>query len=176
MADQKPTIPEEERKWWIDRGPAKQREKKSPQLGQGLIEQWVYGMLKDYSQEQAMRNVVDINRRVLGEVELAPGEWKHISLGVGKYPEQRLAAIQRALELPPDARALVIDAGYSVRVLITGEPPGERAVDINFTEAPSLDYWVRDDLVEERLFTSFEDALRKLRGVLPRYLRGHAPV
>ena len=168
MADEK-TTSREETKWWIDRGPVKEREKKA-QLGKGLIEQWVYEMLKDYSQDQAVRNVVEINQRILKELSMAQQQWGYLSLGVGTYPASGLSRIKSSLPLPSDARALAIDAGYSVRVLITGEPLGDRLVDINFTAAPSLDYWVGGELVEERLFPNLDEALKKLRPLLPRYL------
>src|SRR5919197_470162 len=117
MADEK-TNPVEEVKWWIDRGPVKEREKETA-LGRGIIEKWAYGLLKDYSQDQAVRNVVDINPRILKELPVVPGEWAYLSLGVGNYPENGLAKIKSFLLLPSQARALVIDAGYSVRLLIT---------------------------------------------------------
>ncbi len=168
MADEK-TPPVEELKWWIDRGPVKEREK-TPPLERGIIEKWVYEMLKDYSQERAVRNVVDINPRILQEFSAAPLGWSYFSLGVGSYPANGLDKIKNALQLPADARALLIDAGYSVRLLITGEPIGERLLDINFTEAPSLDYWVRNELVEERLFPNVEVALKELKSALAGYL------
>lgn len=168
MADEK-TPPVEEVKWWIDRGPVKEREKETA-LGRGIIEKWVYGLLKDYSQDRAVRNVVDINPRILKELFVAPGEWGYLSLGVGNYPESKLAKIKASLLLPSQARALVIDAGYSVRLLITGEPVGARVMDINFTEFPSLDYWVNGELIEERVFSGIEDALRKFKGSLDSYL------
>ena len=167
MADEK-TPPVEELKWWIDRGPVKEREK-IPPLERGIIEKWVYEMLKDYSQERAVRNVVDINPRILKEFSAAPLGWSYLSLGVGSYPANGLDKIKNALQLPADARALLIDAGYSVRLLITGEPIGERLLDINFTEAPSLDYWVRNELVEERLFPNVEVALKELKSALSGY-------
>ena len=174
MAEEKPPSEQkapavEEAKWWIDRGPVKEREKEA-QLGRGIIEKWVFEMLKDYKQEQAVRNVVDINPRLLKDFSLPLGEWTYFSLGVGDYPAKDLARIKNSLSLPRDARALVIDAGYSVRILITGEPVGERTVDINFTEAPSLDYWLGNELVEERLFATVDEALRKIRNLLPNYV------
>lgn len=168
MADEK-APPVEEAKWWIDRGPVKEREKETL-LGRGIIEKWVYEMLKDYHQDQAVRNVVDINPRILKELCVAPGEWGYVSLGVGSYPANGLAKIKSSLQLAANGRGLIIDAGYSVRVMITGEPIGERLVDINFTEAPSLDYWVGNELIEERLFSSVDDLLKKLRGHLSDYL------
>jgi hypothetical protein len=168
MPDEK-TPPVEEVKWWIDRGPVKEREK-SEALGRGIIEKWTYELLKDYKQEQAVRNVVDINPRTLKDLSQAPLGWNYVSLGVGTYPPDRLDKIKKALQLPPDARALLIDAGYSVRLLITGEPVGERLLDINFTEGPSLDYWVNNELIEERLFPNLDVTLRELKLALSRYL------
>jgi hypothetical protein len=167
MPDEK-TPPVEEVKWWIDRGPVKEREKETP-LGRGIIEKWVTEMLKDYRQEQALRSVVDINQRILKEFTMPPGQWGYLSLEVGSYPAGKLEKIKNSLQLPSNARALAIDAGYSLRVLITAEPVGERLVDINFTEAPSLDYWVAGELVEERLFSTVDDTLKKLRGSLHSY-------
>ena len=175
MPEEKKT-PAEEAKWWIDRGPVKEREKREKtQLGQGLIEQWVYQLLKDYKQEQAVRNVVDMNKQLLPGFPAAPREGGYYSLGVGNYPATGLAKIKEALQLPPYARALAIDAGYSLRILITGEPVGERLLDLNFTEAPSLDYWVGGELVEEGLFASVEQALKRLRGSLHGYLNPPEP-
>lgn len=174
--DKKEPIVEEE-KWWIDRGPIKERQRhEKVQLGQGIVEQWVYRLLRDYSQDQAVKNVVDINKQLLPEFPAVPGEWSYRSLGVGTFPAGKLGKIKAALKLPGYARALLIDAGYSVRVLITGEPVGEKLVDLNFTDTPSMDYWVKGELVEERLFSNLDDALRKMRGSLHRYLRSRPNV
>jgi hypothetical protein len=169
MADEKTTPPVEEVKWWIDRGPVKEREKQSL-LGRGVIEKWTYELLKDYRQEQAVKNVVDINPRTLKDLAQAPLGWNYVSLGVGVYPPERLAKIKKALTLPRDARALLIDAGYSVRLLITGEPVGERLLDINFIDAPSLDFFVKNELIEEKLFPNLEVTLRNLQNTLAGYL------
>jgi hypothetical protein len=173
MAEEK-VIPAEEVKWWIDRGPVKEKQKETP-VGRGIIEKWVYELLKDYSQDQAVRNVVDINQKLLKELSVSPGGWEYLSLGVGSYPEKGLAKIKGSLQLPPGARALIIDAGYSVRILITGEPIGNRLIDINLTEAPSLDYWLDSQLLEERLFRSVDEALKKIRTSLSNYLNPAEP-
>ena len=168
MADEQ-NPPAEEAKWWIDRGPVKERDKDSA-LGRGIIEKWTYELLKDYSQERAVRNVVDLNPKFLKELTVGPGEWQYLSLGVGNYPLDRLAKIKGLLKLGPNARGLIIDAGYSVRVMITGEPIGERLIDINFIEGPSVDFWVRNELIEEKLFRSGEATLRYLQSALSNFL------
>ena len=168
MAEEK-TPQFEETKWWIDRGPVKEREKPAAPV-KGIIEKWAYELLKGYNQDQAMKNLVDINPRMLRDLSVGPGDWGYFSLEVGTYPPDKLAKIKNALPLPPAARAIIIDAGYSVRVVITGEPVGERYVDINFTESPSLDYWVGGQLVEERVFSNVGEALKRIRPALKRYL------
>ena len=169
MAEEKsPAL--DESKWWIDRGPAVKEREKTATPEKGIIEKWAYNLLKNYNQDQAAKNLVDINPRMLKELSVAPEEWGYFSLEVGTYPAEKLAKIKSALPLPPGSRGLIVDAGYSVRVVITAEPPGERYVDVNFTEAPSLDYWVNGQLVEERVFSNIGEALRRIRPELPRYL------
>jgi hypothetical protein len=168
MADEK-TQPFEETKWWIDRGPVKEREKPTAPI-KGIIEKWAYELLKGYNQDLAMKNLVDINAKMLKELSVGQGEWGYFSLDVGVYPPEKLAKIKNGLPLPAGTRGIVIDAGYSVRVVITAEPIGERFVDINFTDAPSLDYWVNGQLVEERVFSNVGEALKRIRPTLQRYL------
>ena len=168
MPDEK-TQPFEETKWWIDRGPVKEREKPAAPI-KGIVEKWSYELLKGYNQDLAMKNLVDINPKMLKELSVGPGEWGYFSLDVGTYPAEKLAKIKNGLPLPAGARGIVIDAGYSVRVVITAEPIGERYIDINFTDAPSLDYWVNGQLVEERVFPNVGEALKRIRPTLPGYL------
>jgi hypothetical protein len=168
MADEK-TPAFEETKWWIDRGPAKEREKSAEPV-KGIIEKWAYELLKNYNQDQAAKNLVDINPKILSGLNVAPGTWGYYSLEVGTYPPEKLTKIKNGLPLPALARGIVIDAGYSVRVIIAGEPLGERFVDINFTDSPSLDYWVKGQLVEERVFANVGEALKWIRPALPSYL------
>ena len=168
MADEK-TQPFEETKWWIDRGPVKEREKPAEPV-KGIIEKWAYELLKNYNQDQAAKNLVDINPKILKELNVEPGEWGYFSLDVGSYPAEKLAKIKGGLPLPRGTRGIIIDAGYSVRVVITSEPIGERYVDINFTDAPSLDYWVNGQLFEERVFSNVGEALKRIRADLVSYL------
>ena len=166
MADEKPF---EETKWWIDRRPVKERDKSAEPV-KGIIEKWAFELLKNYNQDEAAKNLVDINQKIFKGLTIATGEWGYYSLEVGTYPAERLARIKNSLPLPTGSRGIVIDAGFSVRVIITGEPVGERYVDINFVDAPSLDYWVNGQLIEERVFSNIGEALKRIRPDLQRYL------
>jgi hypothetical protein len=166
MADHKPF---EETKWWIDRRAVKERDKSAEPV-KGIIEKWAFELLKNYNQDEAARNLVDINQKIFNGLTIAPGEWGYYSLEVGTYSAEKLAKIKSGLPLPPGSRGIVIDAGFSVRVIITGEPIGERYVDINFVDTPSLDYWVNGQLIEERVFSNVGEALKRIRADLPSYL------
>jgi hypothetical protein len=167
MADEK-DAQFEETKWWIDRGPVKEREK--PAVVKGIIEQWAIELLKGYNQDLAAKNLVDINSKILGSLAVGAGEWGYYSLDVGTYPSDKLGKIKGGLPLPPGARAIIIDAGYSIRVVITGEPVGERYVDINFTDSPSADYWVKGQLVHEQVFSNVSEALKRIKPALAGHL------
>jgi len=166
MANEKPF---EETKWWIDRRPVKERDKPAEPV-RGIIEKWAVELLKNYNQDEAAKNLVDINQRIFKELTIAPGEWGYYSLEIGTYPAERLAKIKSSLPLPAGTRGIVIDAGFSVRVIITSEPVGARYIDINFVDAPSLDYWVNGQLIEERVFSNVGEALKRIRPDLPSYL------
>ncbi|MGN6720542.1 MAG: hypothetical protein ACTHLX_24520 [Candidatus Binatia bacterium] len=170
MADEK-TQAFEETKWWIDRGPVKEREKPAAAPVKGIIEKWAYDLLKNYNQDQAAKYLVDSPSKILNGLAVGPGEWGYCSLEIGSYPAEKLTKIKSGLPLPHGARGVVVDAGFSVRVIITGEPIGARFVDINFTDAPSLDYWVNGQLVEERVFANLGEALKRIRVDLADYLR-----
>ena len=159
----------EDTKWWIERDPVKLREK-AAEPAKGIVEKWAFELLRNYDQDQAAKNLVDINSKMLKELSAASGEWSYFSLEVGTYPPDRLARIKAGLPLPSGCRGLVIDAGYSVRIVITGEPVGERYVDINFTDAPSLDFWINGELREEKVYPNFGEALKRIRPNLGRYL------
>jgi hypothetical protein len=169
MAEEK-TPALDESKWWIDRGPAGKEREKTATPEKGIIEKWAYNLLKNYNQDQAAKNLVDINSKLLQGLAAAPGEWGYYSLEIGTYPPEKLAKIKAALPLPANSRGLVIDAGYSIRVIVTAEPPGSRFVDINFTDQPSLDFWVNGQLIAERVYSNIGEALKRIRGDLPRYI------
>src|SRR4030095_4120230 len=107
MADEK-TANFEETKWWIDRGPVKERDKSAEPI-KGIIEKWAYELLKNYNQDQAAKNLVDINSKILNGMSVGPGEYGYYSLDVGTYPPEKLA--KSHTPLAPSAK----HAGYGDR-------------------------------------------------------------
>ena len=99
----------------VDRSRPGKGARKAAAPVKGIIEKWAYELLKGYNQDQAAKNLVDINPKLFKELPVAPGEWGYYSLDVGTYPPDKLAKIKSGLPLPPGARGIVIDAGYSVQ-------------------------------------------------------------
>jgi hypothetical protein len=73
MADEK-DAQFEETKWWIDRGPLKEREKTGAPA-KGIVEQWAIQLLRGYNQDLAIKNLVDINAKLLASLSVLTGEW-----------------------------------------------------------------------------------------------------
>ena len=67
-------------------------------------------------------------------------EWGYVALVEQKSPPAEIGKVKRALLLPPDARAVLVDSGLSLRVIVTGTPVGERLLEFNFIEEASFDY------------------------------------
>ncbi|HWH79183.1 MAG TPA: hypothetical protein VNT76_17495, partial [Candidatus Binatus sp.] len=53
----------EETKWWIDRSPVKEREKTAEPV-KSIVEKWAVDLLKNYNQDEAAKNLVDINPKI----------------------------------------------------------------------------------------------------------------
>src|SRR5439155_387770 len=77
-----------------------------------------------------------------------------------RFPEGRIEKAKAALRLPPGCRGVLIDSGTSLRAILTGQPVGDRLVEVRLGAEPSFDAWVNGEWVREALFRDFEDGLR----------------
>jgi hypothetical protein len=159
----------EDSRWWIDRGPRKTKEKPSEApLSLGGAS---YDELRGYDQEKVRASLSHINLKLLEETNPFPGSWNYVSL----KPERRklleeFEKLKKACPLPEPLRGVAIDCGYSLRLLITGEPLGAKILEVHLSDAPSLDFWELGHLVREGLFSSREEALEAVREFLPELL------
>jgi len=81
-----------------------------------------------------------------------------------------LERIKKLVPLPPYARAVIVDCGRSLRLLVTGTPLGERTLELTLGESPSFDCWVRNEWVREALFDDADKALKALQRFMRDYL------
>jgi hypothetical protein len=87
-----------------------------------------------------------------------------------QVPEGRIERVRKMLPLPRGGRGVLVDSGNALRAIITGHPSGERLVEVRLGEESSFDAWVRGEWVREVLFRDFDQAVRRVPGLVREYL------
>jgi len=127
-----------------------------------------------YDQDRARERLTDNNLKILLAAQPPDGGWAYVELGGGRHPHRDQERIRRSFNLPPYARAVLVDSGRVVRVLVTGTPLGERILEFSLGFAPSFDCWLRDEWVEERVFRTPADAIKASGKLIRQYLSPEA--
>jgi|GEM_PF-208602 len=154
--------------WWVEK--LKTREKVKLEEGQAFVGANFFRCVEGYDQEVATKNLTDLNLKLLTAGNPAPGEWGYVALVEQKSPPAEIDKVKRALPLPPDARAVIVDSGLSLRVIVTGTPVGERLLEFNFIDEASFDCWIRGEWIREEVFRDKRELLRRASGLLRRYM------
>ncbi|MBI3302117.1 MAG: hypothetical protein HYZ72_08600 [Deltaproteobacteria bacterium] len=163
----KKTHPHENR-WWVDQGKSGERIK--PEERQAPVGALFFRSVEDYDQERAREHLTDLNLKLLAQANPAPGQWAYLPLLPERSPAKEIEKVKRALPLPPDARAVLVDSGLSLRAIITGTPPNERVLEFNFIDEASFDCWIRGEWVCEEVFKDKHRLLQHAAELLRRYL------
>jgi hypothetical protein len=162
----RPTV---ENRWWVDHGKdAKGNPLPRPpaQFGHRFFRTG-----EGFEQERARVRLTDSNLKWLEEANPAPGTWAVVHVLSGeRVPEPRVEKVKRAFAIPPRGRGVLIDSGTSIRAIVTGEPVGERLVEVRLGDESSFDAWVHGEWVREALFRDFDDALRRAPALVREYL------
>ncbi|HJQ82672.1 MAG TPA: hypothetical protein VKA21_01245 [Candidatus Binatia bacterium] len=162
----RPTV---ENRWWVDQGKdAKGNPIPRPpaQFGHRFFRTG-----DGFEQDRARLRLTDSNLKWLDEASPAPGEWAVVRVLSGeRVPDARVAKVKAAFNIPPGGRGVLIDSGTSLRAIVTGDPPGDRLVEIRLGDESSFDAWVHGEWVREALFRDFDEALRRAPGLLREYL------
>jgi hypothetical protein len=154
--------------WWVER--LKTRERARPEEHQGLVGASFFRSVEGYDQEQATKNLTDLNLRLLAQANPGPGEWAYLALIEERSPAGEIDKVKRALPLPADARAVLVDSGISLRAIITDTPVGDRLLEFNFIEEASFDCWIHGEWVCEKVFRGKRELLRRAADLLRRYM------
>jgi hypothetical protein len=157
-------------RWWIDQGKPREAAPRG-EATTALAGAAFFRAGIGYDQETARSRLTDLNMKLLAEGAPPADGWAHLQMTEERFPARRFEQIQRAVPLGPGVHALAVDSGVSLRVLLTGDPRGERLIELRFGEESSFDAWIRGDWVEEALFQRFADALR----AAPDFVRRHLP-
>jgi hypothetical protein len=145
--------PSLENRWWVDQGKDGQPIERPPATFGNRFFRTAAG----FDQDRAQRRLTDLNLKWFTEASPEPGGW----------------AVLHVLEkerVPPKGRGILVDSGSSVRVILTGEPVGERLVEVRLGDESSFDAWVRGEWVREAIFRSFDEGLRRTPALAREYL------
>jgi hypothetical protein len=123
-----------------------------------------------FNQETARSRLTDLNLKLLMQANPPDGGWGYVQLAETTFPERERERIKEQVALPGYARAVLVDCGRSVRILLTGTPLGRRILDLTLGDNPSFDCWIDGEWVREQLFRDSRSALGALRRYIPQYL------
>ena len=154
-------------RWWVDLGKTDKAKVKRPP---GPAGSKFFTVAHDFEQERARERLTDDNLKIVSATNPPEGGWAYVQLAETSYPQRELERIKKLVNLPGYARGVIVDCGRSVRLLVTGTPPGDRLLELTLGEAPSFDCWVHNEWVEEALFDDAGHAIRMLQRFVRRYL------
>jgi hypothetical protein len=161
-----PTV---ENRWWVDQGKdAKGNPLPRPPAKFG---HQFFRSGEGFEQDRARLRLTDSNLKWLEESQPAPDTWALVHvLPRDRFPAGRVERVKAVVKLPPGGRGVLVDSGTSLRAIITGQPAGERLVELRLGEDSSFDAWVHGEWVREVLFRGFDDALRRAPALVREYL------
>lgn len=159
-------------KWWVDHAKTGRESKGQPPPPAAAR---FYVTARGYEQDHARDNLTDLNRKLLAEGEPPEDGFGYLNLIDERSPKHILEKVRRSIPLPDGARALIVDSGKMLRVIVTGTPVGERILEFNFNrKEPSFDVWVRDDWKEEIVFRDLKALYRAIPRLIDRYMGAEA--
>lgn len=168
MASNDKKAPTHENRWWVDQG--KSRERAKPEERQAPAGAQFFRSVEGYDQEQAREHLTDLNLKLLAQANPAPGEWAYLPLIEERSPGKEVEKIKRALPLPANARGVLVDAGQSLRAIVTDMSSSERILEFNFIDEASFDCWIRGEWVREEVFKDKHKLLLQAPELLREYL------
>jgi hypothetical protein len=156
--------PNVENRWWVETVFKKPKQiKAEAELPQLPVAMSFYAVAKDYDQDRAKDDLTDNNLRIAHAANPGPGEWAYVAMTEDHYPERLVKRIKEEFRLPREARAIVLDHGRLLRLLICGPQIEDWMIDVTLADEPSVDVYVWSTMQRERLFRRAEDALKQAR-------------
>jgi hypothetical protein len=124
-----------------------------------------------FEQERARLRLTDLNLKWFEEAGPPVEGWVVLRmLPDQRVPDGRVERVKKALVVPRGGRGILVDSGNALRAIVTGNPVGERLVEVRLGEESSFDAWVRGEWVREVVFRDFETAIRRVPALVREYL------
>jgi hypothetical protein len=169
--EQKPAV---ENRWWVDTGAKDERGARvRPDAREDgpIVGDRFFAVGRGFDQDRAQKRLTDSNLNLIREANPREGDWAYLQMVEEPSPPERLAKVGRMLRLPKWARGVLVDSGTSIRAIATGDPVGERIIELSIGSQSSFDAWAEGEWVREKVFRSRERALREGSGLIVRYLK-----
>lgn len=159
--------PSLENRWWVDQ----QKDAKGYVIEQPRVALRFFRTGLGFDQDRAQRRLTDLNLKWFTEADPPVGGWALLRmLEKERVPEPRIEKVKNGLPVPPNCRGILVDSGDALRAIITGQPTGERLVEIRLGAACMFDAWVQGEWVREEGFRNFDEAMRKVPRLIREYL------
>jgi hypothetical protein len=156
-------------RWWIDQGKARERQSPKPATGDVAGASFFRAGI-GYDQDTARSRLTDLNLKLLEEGSPPEQGWGYLQMTPERFSPRTFEQIKRAIPLGPGIRALAVDSGVSLRVILTGTPAGACLLELRFGQESSFDAWVEGEWVQEAVFPTLRDALRAATSFVRHYL------
>ena len=172
--------PEEtETRWWIDTGNTGGRGRRvAPREvpAERVLGESIFAVGADFDEDRARTQLTGSNLNLIREANPTPGEWAYLAPVDSTSTKEQLEKTRKFLRLPEWALGVLVDSGVSIRAIATGDPPGERVVELRLGKESSFDAWLEEEWVHERVFRDRHRALREGSRFLARNLARRSPL
>lgn len=154
-------------RWWVD----EQRDEHGYLVERPRVPLSFFRTAIGFDQDRAQARLTESNLKWFDEAGARPGEWAVLHLLPDeRVPEPRLKKVLAAFAVPPNGRGVLVDSGDTLRAVLTGDPPGQRLVEVRVGRDCSFDAWVEGEWVCERTFRNVHDCLRRAPRLARDYL------
>jgi len=177
MKDPKENPPKDvdvESRWWIDTGKSGGKQRSSgPKVipPERILGESIFAVGQGFDEDRARSELSDSNMSLIRDANPAPGEWGYLCPVESRAKKEQLEKTRKFLRLPPWALGVLVDSGVSIRAIATGDPPGERIVELRLGKESSFDAWDEGEWVRERVFRDRHRALREGTRLISQYLK-----
>jgi hypothetical protein len=158
-------------RWWFDTDRRGREAEKAPPKPEGpTIGSRFYRCAEGYNQDRAHARLTDINLKILIEGNPPEGGLSVLTLAERPLPQRERDQLLARVKIPPYARAVAVDSGRSLRIIITGTPVGQRILEMTLGKGPTFDCWVGGEWIRESFYGNTDEALKVLPGLIEEYL------
>ena len=163
-----------ETRWWIDTGKGSGKRgsgRPRPSSEERILGESIFAVGQGFDEDRARSELSDSSMSLIRDANPEPGQWGYLCPIESRAKQEQLEKTRKFLQLPPWALGVLVDCGVSIRAIATGDPPGERIVELRLGKESSFDAWDDGEWIRERVFRDRHRALREGTRLISRYLK-----